>query len=175
MSLIHVPGGLVTASENPDQARTVTGTAVHYGTIGRTSAGPVVFAPGSLTRSLTARASKVRLCLEHDRARVVGRLTDYDDGPTALLASFRIAGTPAGDLALVEAAEGVRDGLSVGVDVIHATRDRDGALVVTEAALHEVSLVAFPAYDDARLTDVAASDPGHHDPRAIALRLRLTL
>jgi phage head maturation protease len=44
----------------------------------------------------------------------------------------------------------MRSGWSVGVDVIQASTDRDGVLVVSKAILREVSSVSVPAWDAAR-------------------------
>jgi HK97 family phage prohead protease len=105
----------------------------------------------------------------------VGRLVEWSEDEAGLSTSWRLANTPAADAVLAEAADGVRDGLSVGVEVIRSA-PRGGVLEVLEGKLVEVSLVAFPAYEAARVERVAASDsptiPGR-DPRT--LRLRLTL
>ena len=161
------------------QTRTIVGVAVPYNAHGRPGgafAGSAVsFRHGSLTRSLTERASKVRLIVDHDQTRVVGRLTDYTDSPNGLLTEWKIARTPGGDAVLAEAADGIRDGLSVGVDVLDYERTRDGIEVV-EARFVECSLVAFPAYDTARVERVAANEdpaPRGIDPRIIRYRMNL--
>jgi hypothetical protein len=56
----------------------------------------------------------------------------------------------------VEAADGLRDGISVGANIIEHTV-KDGNIVVTSAELVEVSLVTNPAFAEARVTQVAAS------------------
>lgn len=158
------------------EARTIEGIAVPYdvvGTPGGSLRQPVRFARGSFARSLAARADRVRLVTDHDRNRPIGKLVDFEDTPTGLFTRWRIARTAGGDQVLIEAADGIRDGLSVGAEIISHDRGPD-AVTVTEAKLIEVSLVAFPAYDAARITRVAATEtPAGRDPRT--MRLRLTL
>ena len=158
------------------ESRTIKGIAVPWDVEGSPAGSggrPVVFDRESLTKSLQERGHRVRLCLDHDRSKPVGKLTEWSSQPEGLLTVWKIASTPAGDVALTEAAEGVRDGLSVGVDVIRTSARRD-VLEVLEARVTEVSLVSFPAFDTARVLDVAASEsiPGR-DPRNLRLRLLL--
>jgi|LauGreDrversion4_2_1035121.scaffolds.fasta_scaffold02617_19 HK97 family phage prohead protease len=138
------------------EARTITGQVVPFGATGHTSAGPTVVDAAAVTVP-----DRVPLLVSHDDDRPVGRMTGHQVTEDGITATFRIIGTSAGDSALLEAAEGVRDGLSVGLDVDTSRVDESGALVITAATLREVSLVTFPAFDAARVTDVAAT---HTDP-----------
>jgi HK97 family phage major capsid protein len=63
----------------------------------------------------------------------------------------------------VEASDGLRDGLSVGARILDHSIADDGSMVVTSAELLEVSLVHTPAFSQAVVTQVAASDPGDDD------------
>src|SRR6185369_10819610 len=75
-------------------------------------------------------------------------------------ARYKIAEGPDGDRALAEAVDGIRDGWSVGVEINAAEPDpqNQGVLLVAVggAAWRESSLLAIPAFDDARVTRVAA-------------------
>jgi HK97 family phage major capsid protein len=71
-------------------------------------------------------------------------------------ATFKIAQTSAGTDSLVEASQGLRDGLSVGASITDSIQKKDG-LHVLSANLIEVSLVTDPAFDSARVAQVAAS------------------
>lgn len=158
--------------------RTIEGTAIRYDEPGKPGGSfggkATYFHPESLTRSLNARSDKVRLLVQHDQTRPVGRLVEFANTDVGLTTRWKIANTPAGDVALAEAADGVRDGLSVGVEVIDFT-ERSDAWIINEAKLVEVSLVAFPAYDSARVTRVAASQTFEtgRDPRIVRLNLLL--
>ena len=136
--------------------RTITGLVVQWGAIGRTSVGPARFARGSLT---AAEPSRVKLLVEHDVAQVVGYLTAAQETDQGLLGTFTIPAGAAGDAVLQSAASGLRDGLSVGVEVEAAAPGADGVLDVTAGAWRECSLVAVPAFVGSRVTQVAASAP----------------
>jgi HK97 family phage prohead protease len=146
----------ITAADS--ERRTIVGTVVPYGSVGNTSLGPVRFQPGSVRASET-----VKLVLEHDLKRPIGRATGFVDGPERLVGSFRLSHTTAASDALVEASDGLRDGLSVGARIVEHTIDESGTMVVTAADLVEVSLVHTPAFTEAVVTQVAASDPETDD------------
>jgi HK97 family phage major capsid protein/HK97 family phage prohead protease len=148
----------ITAADT--ERRTIVGTVVPYNVSGSTSLGPVVFLPGSL------RASQgTKLLLEHDGRRPIGKATGFVDGPDRLVGSFKISQTSAGTDSLVEASDGLRDGLSVGASILESTVGEQGELIVSAAELVEVSLVTTPAFSDALVSQVAASgDPDPETP-----------
>ena len=149
----------ITAADT--ERRTIVGTVVPYNVSGSTSIGPVVFLPGSL------RASQgTKLLLEHDGRRPIGKATGFVDGPDRLVGSFRISQTSAGTDSLVEASDGLRDGLSVGASILESTVGEAGELIVSAARLVEVSLVTTPAYADALVSQVAASGDPEPTPPA---------
>jgi hypothetical protein len=74
-----------------------------------------------------------------------------------IVATFKIANTMAGEDALVEATEGLRDGFSVGAQINEWTNNK-GVMQITSATLDEVSLVTDPAINSARVSEVAASE-----------------
>ncbi len=59
----------------------------------------------------------VKLLLEHDRTRPIGKLVSHSVENDKIVATFRIANTMAGEDALIEATEGLRDGFSVGAQI----------------------------------------------------------
>lgn len=140
-----------TASANVDAAaRTVSGLILPWDIVGNTSAGPTRFVRGSVR--IPPVLSRVKLLVEHDHNRVAGYGAGFLDTPAALLATYFVAPTPLGEMVLSDADALLRDGLSVGVDILRASYDRDGVLVVSDALLRETSSVSVPAWDDARLT-----------------------
>lgn len=142
--------GSLTASDAG--ARTIAGRIVTWDEVGNTSAGPTRFAPGSIQA-----AQGVVLRLEHNRTAPLGRALSITAHETGMDGVFRVAQTTAGNDALVEAAEGLRPGFSVGVLLDEYHHESDGTLVVTAAQLEEVSLVTEPAISSATVEKVAAN------------------
>jgi HK97 family phage prohead protease len=131
--------------------RTITGTIVTWNEQGNTSVGPTIFAEDSI------EMKDVKLLLEHDRTRPIGKMIKHKKTKAGIEATFKIANTMAGEDALVEATEGLRDGFSVGAQINEWTNVK-GVMQITSATLDEVSLVTDPAIDSARVSEVAASE-----------------
>jgi len=152
----------ITLTAADSRKRTISGTIVTWGERGNTSAGATVFEKGSIDFS-----KPVKLLLEHDRTRPIGKLMDITADDAGIEATFKIAGTIAGDDSLLEAAEGLRDGFSVGV-MVDDWKNKDGVMSITAAKLIEVSLVTDPAIDSARVADVAATETPTENSEATA-------
>jgi HK97 family phage prohead protease len=134
--------------------RQITGLVVPFGKTGNTSAGPVMFELGSINNPDPA---PVKFLLQHDAARPIGQAVEFQVTPGGITGTFKISNTTAGSDALIEAADGLRDGLSVGAQIDEYTMEA-GVMKVTAARIVEVSLVHAPAFSDALVTDVAASE-----------------
>ena len=130
--------------------RTISGTIVTWNEQGNTSVGPTVFAADSI------EMKPVKLLLEHDRTRPIGKMMSHEVTANGIVATFKIANTMAGEDALVEATEGLRDGFSVGAQINEWTNNK-GVMQITSATLDEVSLVTDPAIDSARVAEVIAA------------------
>jgi HK97 family phage prohead protease len=141
----------LTITSADSESRTITGRVVTWNETGATSAGLTTFKPESIA------TKNVKLLLEHDRTRPIGKVLSMTATEQGIDATFKIAETTAGNDALVEAATGLRDGFSVGVKV-NSHDFVDGVLVVAKGSLDEVSLVSEPAIDSARVSSVAASE-----------------
>lgn len=152
----------VTASDAAK--RTITGRVLTLGEVGNTSGGRVRFAAGALNAQ---DPSRIKLLIEHDPTRVVGYATEIAERDGAVWATFRVAPGPAGDEVLASAGEKLRDGLSVGVQIIAGTAGNDGILDVTEAAWRETSVVALPAFASAQVTAVTAQQPQQPAPQQL--------
>ena len=146
----------LTITSADSESRTITGRVVTWNETGATSAGLTTFKPESIA------TKNVKLLLEHDRTRPIGKVLSMTATEQGIDATFKIAETTAGNDALVEAATGLRDGFSVGVKV-NSHDFVDGVLVVAKGSLDEVSLVSEPAIDSARVSSVAASQDGSDD------------
>jgi uncharacterized protein len=137
------------------EGRTLTGLAVPYGV--PTRIGPYV---ETMVRGVFADATdapdevKVMAAHAHD-SLPIGRaltLTETDEG---LIAELLVSDTTAGRDVLTLVRDGVATGLSVGfMPVVDQWNVNRTAVTRTRAALIEVSVVAHPAYDGARIAAV---------------------
>ena len=135
------------------ERRMISGLVAPYGEIGFTSAGPVMFERGSITY---AEASKIKLLMQHQQDKPVGRAISFSDSTEGVYGSFKLSSSTRGQDALVLAQENLVSGLSVGVDVT-ASKPMGEYLLVTAAVLKEVSLVESAAFSSASVTDIAAA------------------
>ena len=151
-------------------ARTITGLAVPYGQIANKYGIKITFDPGSLEYSAAERMPHLM-----DHGTPVGfhrSITDTAQGPMVALAVLDGPdGSPAKlqrDQLLYDAANGLYSGLSIGVD--YSLYPEDGDVVIDDAGVYhvvratwrETSSTYMPAFDDARVTTVAASLTGGH-------------
>jgi HK97 family phage prohead protease len=144
------------------EGRFIEGLAVPYGRVAGKGGMKYRFAKDSLQWTDPGR---VKLLRDHDFGQPLGRAVDLKSTSAGLQVRFKVARGAEGDRALELAEDGVLDGLSVGVDFdMSADTELDGkdksVTLVRRADLREVSLTAMPAFDDARVTKVAASRNG---------------
>ena len=140
--------------------RIISGVVVPFGKVGNTSAGPVVFEQGSIA---IHDQTKIKLLAQHDPTNPIGRAQSFTTTDTAIMGTFKISASQKGTDYLIMASEDLIGGLSVGVEVIASKPSKDGTIYVQSAVLKEVSLVESPAFKDAVVTKVAASE-GEADP-----------
>jgi HK97 family phage prohead protease/HK97 family phage major capsid protein len=127
---------------------------VPYEVVGNTSAGPVVFAKDSID---IGDPGKIKMLMQHKADKPIGRMQKFQKAEDGIYASFKISASMQGSDALILASEALVDGLSVGVEVSGSKQTKD-YLYVTKATLKEVSLVETPAFAEANVTKVAASE-----------------
>jgi phage head maturation protease len=154
--------------------RTITGLALPYNAIARKFGIAYRFRPGSLEYGDVSRVKHLR-----DHMTPVGSAVSLTDGKDGLTAELSVLSGPEGsgtrlerDQLLYDAENGLYDGLSVGVDFSLDPEDgdvefneADQVYDVVRASLREISSTPMPAFDDARVTKVAASlTGGHMDP-----------
>jgi HK97 family phage prohead protease len=145
--------GNIEAVDNGDK-RTISGKIAPYGEVGATSAGRVVFAENSIT---VPEPSKIKLLMQHDNSKPVGRMQSVTSNKTGLYASFKVSASTRGSDAILLAQEQLMDGLSVGVEVDDSRQEKD-YLLVTAATLKEVSLVESAAFPSAAVLKIAAQE-----------------
>lgn len=141
-----------TATELDDtDDRLIHGIAMPYGQA-VTDRRKITASKGSVT--LPPDLKRIKLLSGHtgdSNVQPVGYATAATESETGLSMSFRIARTPAGDAALTEIREGVRDGLSVE---LHNTR-LNGHGQLQSALVTAVALVPTPAFADARVLNAS--------------------
>jgi len=143
------------AIESSDtERRVIAGKIVPYERVGFTSAGPVVFAKDSIE---IGDPGKIKMLMQHKNDKPIGRMQKFNKAEDGIYASFKISASMSGQDALILAGEQLVDGLSVGVEVTGSKQTKD-YLYVTKATLKEVSLVETPAFAEANVTKVAASE-----------------
>mgnify|MGYP000855855915 CR=1 FL=1 len=149
---------LLTFSSSVESAdterRVIAGKIVPYEVVGNTSAGPVVFAKDSID---IGDPGKIKMLMQHKADKPIGRMQKFQKAEDGIYASFKISASMQGSDALILASEALVDGLSVGVEVSGSKQTKD-YLYVTKATLKEVSLVETPAFAEANVTKVAASE-----------------
>jgi HK97 family phage prohead protease len=141
----------ITAADSEE--RTITGQIVQFDTPANASTGKVLFKSGSLI------PASVKLNLEHDSKRPIGKTLSMELAPDgkSINATFKISKTTAGTDAIQEAMDGLRDGFSVEANVADHGFNEDGTMVVNSATLVGVALTHNPAFDEARVSHVAAT------------------
>ena len=150
----------VDAAQDGSPKRTITGIALPYNTEATVSGGQTVsFLPGSLP----TEGKAPKLYMSHDASQAIGLVTERTDDETAMYFTAKVSTTALGDEALVLAADGVLDSVSVGVNPTKFSYNEDGVMIVEAADWMELSLVPQPAFSGATITDVAASIPTSED------------
>lgn len=158
--------GTATFSVDPE-ARTISGLAAPFGVPAVSQGRKYQFSPGTLT---FAAPQRVKLLVGHDPGHAIGFATELTErpasahGPAGIYGVFRVASGPRGDEALQLAADGVLDGLSIGLASGGTFADRAGIIHAVNARIAEISLVPIPSFDDARVNTVTLSDDATQGP-----------
>ena len=149
------------AGPNGMPRRTLAGLALPYNVEATVNDGTkVMFMPGSLNAS----EKMPKLYLNHDSTKAVGILTALVDTPGGMMYEARISETALGDEALVLAADGVLDAVSVGVNPTRFSYDEKGTMIIEMADFQELSLVPYGAFAGASVDRVAASQGIPQEP-----------
>lgn len=138
--------------------RTVTGIAVPWNT-------PVKVRDWSgeyveqIARGAVQDSDDAKLYAEH--RDIIGRVISHRDTPEGWEVTARISETARGNDVYALLRDGALDRFSIGFEPIEHTesRDADGVLTITrtKVRVREVSVVPFPAYEDAKVTGVRSA------------------
>jgi HK97 family phage major capsid protein len=142
----------ITAADIP--RRIISGRIVPFNEVGTPNIGRTMFLEDSIN---IPDVSAIKLNLEHDRTKPVGRASNIEVKADGIYADFKISQTTAGSDALIEAADGLRGSFSIEA-IGQESEIIDGVTVFSRAELVGVALVTNPAFSSAAITKVAASE-----------------
>jgi HK97 family phage prohead protease len=145
------------------QPRTISGVAVPYGPEAVVQSGHRVrIEAGAIPEDGPAP----RLVMQHqeDARAVVGMVTDRVSTDEGMMFTAQIANTTAGNDLIELLKMGALDSVSVGLDVL-AERQEGKTRVITAASWRELSVVFEPAFEGAKILEIAASTPEADEPQ----------
>lgn len=112
---------------------------------------------GAFRRSIQHRAAGIPLLLNHEQTRKFGKSRKFTETDEGLVGEFVINGGGPGDQLLEELRDGYLDAMSVGFQSVRTARGDGGVREIVEARLVEVSIVALPAYQGAKVLAVRSA------------------
>ena len=143
------------AAAGEDSPRTVTGVATPWDTPAVVSGGQKVqFSKGAF--DVNQKAPK--LLEGHDMNQLRGVVTELVEAEEGLLFTAKFAKTRAADEAIELIKAGAYDSVSIGA-IPTKFKYKGDTMIVSEASILEISLVSHPAFSDAVITEIAASQP----------------
>jgi HK97 family phage prohead protease len=143
------------AAAGEDAPRTITGIAVPWDTVATVSGGEkVMFKRGAFDLN----AKPARLLENHD-GRPIGIVTELVDLDNGLGFSATFARSKAADDVVELIQMSAYDSVSVGAVPKKFKFDKNGVMIVSSASLQELSVVSVPAFADAIIEQIAASEP----------------
>jgi hypothetical protein len=151
------------ASAGEDAPKTFSGIAVPWAPISATVSDgtKVSFARGAFDLNMKSP----KLLENHDMSQLRGVVNALADMPEGLGFTATFAKTNAAQDAIELVKAGAYDSVSVGAIPTKFKYDKNGVMVVSKADLVEISLVAQPAFKDAVITEIAASEPDADEPQ----------
>ena len=144
-----------------DSEPRISGIAAPYGVDAEVSTGQRVrIAAGALPTD----GKMPRLIVEHDTSRVVGVVDMREETDAGMLFSAKIADTAEGRDLVALLKMGALDSVSVGLSVTDYEMDGK-TMLVKAASWEELSVVYQPAFPQAQITQIAASNPEDDEPQ----------
>lgn len=144
---IGFKGRMLARSEDDGDGRTIEGVAVPFGDVIDVWGERETFDPDTVFEGLDS----AKLYYQHDT--LIGSITSGENREDGLHITARIADTQQGRDAVALLDEGALDSLSVGFVPIEDRKDKDGVTHRRKVRLLETSLVSWPAYENAKLTN----------------------
>jgi HK97 family phage prohead protease len=141
------------AAAGEDAPRTITGIAVPWDVVANASGTKVMFKRGAFNLN----AKPARLLENHD-GRPIGMVTELVELDNGLGFSASFARSKQADDVVELIQMSAYDSVSVGASPRKFKYDKDGVMVVSAADLIELSVVTTPAFADAVIETIAASE-----------------
>ena len=139
----------------------IAGIAVPWDVVATVSDGQKVrFSRGAFD----VNQKPAKLIENHDLTQLRGVVDTLTDGDEGLEFEATLADTRASRDAVALLKAGAYDAVSVGAQPTKFTTDAEGVMNVTEASLVELSLVAVPAFKEAVITEIAATEGSDPEP-----------
>jgi len=139
------------------EGRTFEGYAATFGNVDLV--GDIIH-PGAFTKTITERGHRVKLLWQHKTDEPIGRPMLREDA-RGLFVSSVISDTARGRDTGVLLRDGVVDSMSIGYEVVQSDHEQKGKGTIRnlrELKLHEISLVTFPANEEALVTSVKTDE-----------------
>jgi len=149
----QIPLQVREATQHDDGSATITGVGVPWGQTIDYRGQAESFARGAISPD-----DAVGVPLLWGHSEPIGHITEARDTEQGLEVVAQIVPTTLGRDAALLVRSGSVSGLSVGFQPVTMTQEQGGAVRYDSASLHELSLVANPAYPDARVSDVRADE-----------------
>lgn len=147
--------------ENGKQSRVISGMAVPWDVETTDSLGTkVLFQRGSLPTD----GRNPRLIAAHDSSRVLGVVSARVDDELGMLFDAELAHTRDADDQVELLKMGALDSVSVGAIPTDFSFSADGVMIVAAADWPDLSIVAVPAFEQSRVTKVAAATNPNPNP-----------
>lgn len=148
---------LVDCEKALDAEGQISGYASRFGEVD--SYGDVI-ERGAFRKAVKAGPARIKLLRGHDPQRIIGKWTMMKEDDVGLAVAGQIFRDIAdGEESYKLMQRGALDGLSIGFRIVSDKRDKNGARIIKEVDLLEISVVAIPALASARVTNVRADDP----------------
>lgn len=142
-----------------DGTRRVSGYGAVFGNVD--SYGDIIL-PGAFAKSLASRGMP-KMLAQHDWGKVPGMWDVAKEDEKGLYLEGPFAKTPLGEEYQELAQMGALGGMSIGYRTLDSEYNREGHRLLKEVELWEVSLVTFPANDQATITGVKSSPDNIRD------------
>ena len=148
------------------EGRTLEGYAAAFNNVDRVKD---IIHPGAFAKTISERGNKTRLLWQHDSKEVIGKPVELREDDRGLFLRAIISDTAKGRDALALLKDGAVDSMSIGYEVVASDfEQKDGETIrnLREIKLHEVSLVTFPANEEAVVTAVKQDDAAEPEEKA---------